>query len=180
MSGQPEIDAAVRAIRRHVPTIRRYGTRADREGLRAWVGQLRAWGLRPLDERYELAVRSGASEGRLLTLKELHALPRVLWLVEGWTPELALAVLFGPSGIGKGFIVLALVMGHLVPQHPPPQLPQRRASRRIRTQPLRCPGPGRGDGKPVERASIKPRAVQCWPGLAPVPAAGVVWGTAGG
>ena len=44
----------------------------------------------------------------LMTANDLAALPRPHWRVRGVLPETGLAAIFGPSGSGKGFLVLDL------------------------------------------------------------------------
>lgn len=46
---------------------------------------------------------------KLLSSDELHALPTFEWRIKGVLPSQGLAVMFGPSGSGKSFLVLDMV-----------------------------------------------------------------------
>lgn len=47
---------------------------------------------------------------RLLTLDDLRSIPEPTWAVDGIIPASVLAILFGPSGVGKSFIALDIAL----------------------------------------------------------------------
>ena len=73
-----------------------------------WVDMLetfRAWAAPTLPPLTRLEYKR-----KLLTLEDLRNLPDTTWAIDGIIPAGVLAILFGPSGVGKSFVALDMAL----------------------------------------------------------------------
>jgi KaiC/GvpD/RAD55 family RecA-like ATPase len=62
------------------------------------------------EDPFDAEIKSKASKLKLWTLDEIQSLPWPEWIIRGVLPKAELSMVYGPSGIGKSFVVLDMAL----------------------------------------------------------------------